>query len=181
VPYKPLHPHFHAIQTVHLRYIGIFRVGQNHLYTVYIRYFWQGKHQIYGHIRCIYTVLANFIQTVHLRYIGILHPHLRTILTIASSLSCHTNITSTVYWYIASSKLTRYCQMYRNLSTSHVYCVLTFVSYKHVTPFGCLCSLSSARTDSVLTHFLPRVNILGLTFNACMILLTHPAPCLMNG
>ena len=35
------------------------RVGQNHMYMVYIRYFWQGNHQIYGHIRCIYTVLAN--------------------------------------------------------------------------------------------------------------------------
>jgi len=39
------------------------RVGQNHIYTVYIRYFWQGNHQIYGHIRCIYTVLANLIVT----------------------------------------------------------------------------------------------------------------------
>jgi len=35
------------------------RVGQNHIYTVYIRYFWQGNNQIYGHIRCIYMVLAN--------------------------------------------------------------------------------------------------------------------------
>jgi len=35
------------------------RVGQNHIYTVYIRYFWQGFYQIYGHIRCIYTVMAN--------------------------------------------------------------------------------------------------------------------------
>jgi hypothetical protein len=26
---------------------------------VYIRFFWQGFYQIYGHIRCIYTVLAN--------------------------------------------------------------------------------------------------------------------------
>jgi len=26
---------------------------------VYIRYFWQVNHQIYGHIRCIYTGLAN--------------------------------------------------------------------------------------------------------------------------
>ena len=26
---------------------------------MYIRYFWQGHHQIYGHIRFIYTVLAN--------------------------------------------------------------------------------------------------------------------------
>ena len=37
----------------------ILRVGQNHIYTVCIRYFWQGFHHIYGHIRCIYTVLAN--------------------------------------------------------------------------------------------------------------------------
>ena len=29
------------------------RVGQNHIYTAYIRYFWQGNHQTYGHIRCI--------------------------------------------------------------------------------------------------------------------------------
>jgi len=35
------------------------RMGQNHVYTVYIRYFWQGDHQVHGHIRCIYTVLAN--------------------------------------------------------------------------------------------------------------------------
>ena len=27
------------------------RVGQNHTYTVYMQYFWQGNHQIYGHIR----------------------------------------------------------------------------------------------------------------------------------
>jgi hypothetical protein len=37
----------------------VYRVGQNHIYTVYIRYFWQGNHQIYGHIRRICTVLAN--------------------------------------------------------------------------------------------------------------------------
>ena len=37
----------------------ICRVGQNHIYTVCIRYLWQGNHQIYGHIRRIYTVLAN--------------------------------------------------------------------------------------------------------------------------
>jgi len=35
------------------------RVGQNHIYTVYIQYFWQGNQEIYGHTRCIYTVLAN--------------------------------------------------------------------------------------------------------------------------
>ena len=36
------------------------RVGQNHiLHAVHIRYFWQGNHQNYGHIWCIFTVLAN--------------------------------------------------------------------------------------------------------------------------
>jgi hypothetical protein len=35
------------------------RVGQNHICTVYVRYFWQRNHQIYSCIRCIYTVLAN--------------------------------------------------------------------------------------------------------------------------
>jgi hypothetical protein len=29
---------------------------------VCIWYFWQGNHQRYGHIRCIYTVLANPIN-----------------------------------------------------------------------------------------------------------------------
>ena len=38
------------------------RVGQNHIYSVYIRYFWQGFHQMYGHIRRIYMVLANPIH-----------------------------------------------------------------------------------------------------------------------
>ena len=35
------------------------RVGQDHIYTVHIRYFWLGNHQIYGVYIRIYTVLAN--------------------------------------------------------------------------------------------------------------------------
>jgi len=35
------------------------RVGQNHIYTVYKRCFWQKSHHTYSHIRCKYTVLAN--------------------------------------------------------------------------------------------------------------------------
>jgi hypothetical protein len=35
------------------------RVGQNHVYTVYIRFFWLGNHQIYGVYIRVYTVLAN--------------------------------------------------------------------------------------------------------------------------
>jgi len=45
------------------------RVGQKHIYTVYIRYFWQGNHQIYGHIRCAYTVLANPIHVPSLTFL----------------------------------------------------------------------------------------------------------------
>jgi len=52
-------------KTKYITYIR--RVGQNHIYTVYIRYFWRGNHQIHGHIRCIYTVLANPIYTVYIR------------------------------------------------------------------------------------------------------------------
>ena len=38
----------------------------SHIYTVYIRFFWQENHQIiYGHIRCIYTDLANRTYVSH--------------------------------------------------------------------------------------------------------------------
>jgi len=37
----------------------MFRVFQNHIYTVYIRYFWQENHQLYGHIQSMFIVLAN--------------------------------------------------------------------------------------------------------------------------
>jgi len=30
------------------------RVGQNHMYTVHLRYSWKGNHQISGRIQCIY-------------------------------------------------------------------------------------------------------------------------------
>jgi adenosyl cobinamide kinase/adenosyl cobinamide phosphate guanylyltransferase len=50
-------------QCLHEMFWQIHRVGHNHIYTVCIRYFWQGNHQIYGHIRCIYTVLANPTNT----------------------------------------------------------------------------------------------------------------------
>ena len=42
--------------------LHICRVGQSHAFigiTVYTRCFWQETHHTYGHIRCVYTVLAN--------------------------------------------------------------------------------------------------------------------------
>jgi len=43
-------------------------VGQDHIYTVYVRYSWQGFHKLYGHIR--YTVYARLlcINSKHMRY-----------------------------------------------------------------------------------------------------------------
>ena len=56
--YKPLNIGLHCVQnmgaTVAMAKLDtnvsciINRVGQNHIHTVYIRYFWQGNHQIYG-------------------------------------------------------------------------------------------------------------------------------------
>jgi len=35
------------------------RVGQDHIYTTSICCFWHGHHQIYRHIQCVYTVMAD--------------------------------------------------------------------------------------------------------------------------
>jgi hypothetical protein len=37
-------------------------VGQTRVHTVFVRYLWRENHHIYGHIRCVYTVLANPIH-----------------------------------------------------------------------------------------------------------------------
>jgi hypothetical protein len=44
----------------------IYTVLANPIYTVYLRYFWQGNYHTYGHIRCVYTVLANPTYTVQI-------------------------------------------------------------------------------------------------------------------
>ena len=56
---RPLYPTGVSVPASPFKQAGMHRVGQNHIYTVYTQYFWQGNRQIYGHIRCIYTVLAN--------------------------------------------------------------------------------------------------------------------------
>jgi hypothetical protein len=52
-------PQADNLHLVKLQHTLLSIIGQNHIYTVYIRYFWQGNYEIYGHIQCIYTVLAN--------------------------------------------------------------------------------------------------------------------------
>ena len=54
------------------------RVGQNPIHTVYIRYFWLGNHQIYGHIRCMYTVLANPSNVCYSQPLNTLSYHAHT-------------------------------------------------------------------------------------------------------
>ena len=60
---------------------SIYRVGQNHIYTVYIRSFWQKNRQIYSYIRCVYTVLANpkYLVATHpkpdILYLSDITPH----------------------------------------------------------------------------------------------------------
>ena len=48
-----------VLTRVYKHTLCVCRADQSHVYTVYVRFFWQGHHQIYGHIRRIYTVLAN--------------------------------------------------------------------------------------------------------------------------
>jgi len=61
----PAHVCFNSVDPTHTLVLGTYirryicRVGLNHTHTVCVRYFWQGYHQIYGHTRCAYTVLAN--------------------------------------------------------------------------------------------------------------------------
>jgi len=43
---------------VHAKCVGLART----IYIRCIRYFWQGNHHVYGHIRCTYTVLADPIS-----------------------------------------------------------------------------------------------------------------------
>jgi hypothetical protein len=38
------------------------------IYGVYIRYFWQGNHQIYGRIRCVYTLIWQKITKYAVTY-----------------------------------------------------------------------------------------------------------------
>jgi hypothetical protein len=44
---------------MHLVYMHAGLARAMHTYTVYTRNFCQGSHQIYGHTRCIYTIVAN--------------------------------------------------------------------------------------------------------------------------
>jgi len=73
-PYMTIH-----LVTSLLKVLYICRVGQNHIYMVCIRYSWQGNHQIYVHIRCIYTVLVNpiymYIQHMYTALANPRHRH----------------------------------------------------------------------------------------------------------
>jgi len=46
-------------------FVELARIIHLWVYTVYVQHFWQGNHHTYGHIRCVYTVLANPIRLPH--------------------------------------------------------------------------------------------------------------------
>jgi hypothetical protein len=119
------HGHMTRVGQNHTYIRCIYSVGQNRIYapymTVYlvislpkipyihrinrvlanpinIRYFWQGNHQVYGHVRCIYTVMysayihghVQCIYTVHTEiyliiYGAYIHGHVRCIYTVMYS------------------------------------------------------------------------------------------------
>jgi len=72
-------------------------------YTVYIRCIWQGNHVIYGHTRCVPTVLANptHLCCVELKY---QHPSKGSLIP---NLSCSTHPTILIPHTLVSSAL--YC------------------------------------------------------------------------
>jgi hypothetical protein len=129
----------------------MFRVGQNHIYTVYERYFWQGNHQIYGHIRCIYMVLANPNHVVHTTFA---HSHLH--------LSMMGSICQTLH-NARSHKHPSICQLCTPLNhtctpvsvtlcTTHNH-TCTSVSVTLCTPLNHICtSLSSCVAQRSLPH-----------------------------
>jgi len=39
--------------------VGLAKAIHTYVHTVYIQYFEQGNHHTYGHIRCVYMVMAN--------------------------------------------------------------------------------------------------------------------------
>jgi hypothetical protein len=68
----PIHP---PPQASYTSGIVMYRVGQNHIYTVYIWYFWLGNHQKYGVYIRTYTVLANpsYVPSIQLYMQAIRH------------------------------------------------------------------------------------------------------------
>jgi len=59
-------------QTIGIGVSRMITVGQNHIHMVYIRHFWQGHHQIYGHIRCVHK---RFWPTLRMTSLCVLHIH----------------------------------------------------------------------------------------------------------
>jgi len=86
------------------------RAGQKHICTVYIRYFWQENYRIYGHILCIYTVLASPSLVAWLHRNMVMHGNVWTCLA-----------TSAQYWLI-----------FPKVGSCLVFCFITFFhTYTH--------------------------------------------------
>jgi len=103
-----------------------------YIWCIHIRYFWQGNCQIYSHIRCIYTVLANPNHiTVHHIYgvytYGIFgreiakYSHIRCIYTVLANpnhITVH-HIYGVYTYGIFGREITKY---------SHIRCIYTVLA-----------------------------------------------------
>jgi len=51
-----------GVRNRHFLFYHLLGVGQNHIYTVCIRVFWQGNHQDYSQLWCIYTASLHLLS-----------------------------------------------------------------------------------------------------------------------
>jgi hypothetical protein len=108
----------------------MYRVGQNPIYTVYIRHFWQGNHQMYGHIRCIHIphFLLSFVTVEKiwsLAWITALIITHNTTLCVMCRVGQNRIYTSymTVYFVISLPKIPYIQRIYMVLANSSHVCI----------------------------------------------------------
>jgi hypothetical protein len=67
----------------HVCRVYVCRAGKSQMYTVYMHFFGRKttQYQIYGHIRCIYAVLAN---PVHTLFLAVKSPNIRSYTVLAN-------------------------------------------------------------------------------------------------
>ena len=137
------------------------RVGQN--IVLYIRWiygnFWQGNHQIYGHIRCIYTVLANMnTRPTHTHAHTHAHTHIQTRTHTRMHARTHTHAPTHMHTHTRIHARVRLCCCARHQAKGGVdankkmlfdetwciyefkYVVLPFFQGRWVCPPGCQAS-----------------------------------------
>ena len=158
---------------------------------MYIRYFWQGIHHTYGHIRCRYTVLANptYTQRGRVRAFHI-HLHIHIIFTTfahealgalkythstciyarstsikyarSTSISTHAAQVSSTHAAQVYARNTCIRTQHMHTHTAHAYAHSTCIRTHHMLTNICLCT---GLTRAVYTH------------RICMVISLPKIPC----